>query len=78
MPNFSFLKGVILTLSVGCGGYVVGGVGGVEESTLRLNSAQFQLKLPAGAELGKNITFLRGVILTIQGSAQRLSDKHYR
>ena len=37
----------ILTLSVG-----VGGVGGVEESTLRLNSAQFQLKLPAGAELG--------------------------
>ena len=27
-------------------------MGGVEESTLRLNSAQFQLKLPAGAELG--------------------------
>ena len=40
----------ILTLSVGVGGW--GGVGGVEESTLRLNSAQFQLKLPAGAELG--------------------------
>ena len=57
MPNFSFLKGVILTLSVGCGGYVVGGVGGVEESTLRLNSAQFQLKLPAGAELGNTVLF---------------------
>ena len=39
----------ILTLSVGVGW---GGGGGVEESTLRLNSAQFQLKLPAGAELG--------------------------
>ena len=31
-----------------------GGVGGVDESTLRLNSAQFQLKLPAGAELGNS------------------------
>jgi hypothetical protein len=30
-------------------------VGGwVEKSRLRLNSAQFQLKLPVGAELGKN------------------------
>ena len=32
----------------------VGGVGGVEEWTLRLNSAQFQLKLPTRAELGNN------------------------
>ena len=31
----------------------MGGVGGVEEWLLRLNSAQFQLKLPTGAELGK-------------------------
>ena len=27
---------------------------GVENSRIRLNSAQFQLKLPARAELGKN------------------------
>ena len=27
-------------------------MGGVEESTLRLNSAQFQMKLSSGAELG--------------------------
>ena len=40
---------------IGRGG--VGGVGGVEESTLRLNSAQFQLKLPAGAELGNTVLF---------------------
>ena len=32
---------------------MVGWWGGVEEWTLRLNSAQFQLKLPAGAKLGK-------------------------
>ena len=25
MPNVSFLEGVILTILVGCGGYVVGG-----------------------------------------------------
>ena len=34
--------------------YFIDGVGGVEESTLRLNSAQFQLNLPTGAELGNN------------------------
>ena len=48
MPNFSFLEGVILTISVGWDG-----VGGVENYRLRLNSAQLPLKLPTGAELGK-------------------------
>ena len=48
----------ISTFSVGVGGWVEvgGGVGGCEEKwRLRLNSAQFQLNLPAGAELGKII-----------------------
>ena len=38
----------IVTLSVRVG------LGGVEECTLRQNSAQFQLKLPTEAELGNN------------------------
>ena len=52
------------TFSVGCRVYVVGRLrslcGGWEEkSTIMLNSAQFQVKLPTGAELGKIARMLK-------------------
>ena len=50
--SFDTLSKSSVTLLVGV--WLVGGVGGVENYRLRLNSAQFQLKLTTGAELGKN------------------------
>ena len=54
----------------------VGGVGGVEEWTLRLNSAQFQLKLQTEAELG-NILVVNISDGKITGvNTNRVKSKH--
>ena len=59
MPNFSFLEGVILTLSVGWE-WVGGWVGGVEICTIRLNSVPLSLSWGL-TELGNIVNRVSGV-----------------
>ena len=61
MANFSFLKGVILTFSVGVGG------GGVENCTIRLNSVPLSLSWGL-TELG-NTFFSNRADITANGRA---------